>query len=65
MILRSEVRQEILEKPCDRCGELVERGGYLSFRRGEYVMFHDDCFQAEMLPVCGAAKVEEDDGAKP
>jgi hypothetical protein len=49
MIDRAKVRPEILAKPCSRCGKpCPEKDTMLSFTRGEFVVFHHQCFQAEL-----------------
>lgn len=44
-IARSEIRKDILDRPCKKCGEAVLENdeAVLSFYRGEFIMLHEKC----------------------
>jgi hypothetical protein len=44
-IARSEVRKDILGRPCEKCGELIPQDTdcILSFFRGSFIVLHEDC----------------------
>ena len=45
-IVRDEIRQELLDAPCKECEHRIHEKDQLiiSFYRGEFVVFHEDCF---------------------
>ena len=45
-LARSQIRADILEKPCPECRQLVPEDGtgVLTFYRGEFLFLHEDCF---------------------
>ena len=49
-ILRKKIRKDILEKPCRNCGHAINENAKqaISFYRGEFVMFHEKCFDEFM-----------------
>lgn len=47
---RNEIREDILARPCERCGEAVEESDYasdnepvLTFYRGSFILLHGEC----------------------
>ena len=50
-ISRDDVRKDILERPCEKCGESVseETNCLLTFFRGSFVILHKEC--ADFIPT--------------
>lgn len=49
---RSKIRQDILDRPCERCDEVISEDDYasenepiISFFRGSFIMLHNECAQ--------------------
>ena len=44
-ILRENIRQDILDKPCECCGApiLSDEDSILTFFRGSFIMLHEKC----------------------
>ena len=44
-ILREGVRQDILDRPCEKCGEQIDDAidCILSFYRGSFILLHNEC----------------------
>ena len=44
-ILREELRQDIKEKPCEKCGEPIDEkeDSILSFYHGSFIQLHEEC----------------------
>ena len=44
---RTQVREEILSKPCEKCGKKIPKNYdcVLSFYRGNFVVFHIKCWE--------------------
>jgi hypothetical protein len=43
-IQRSEIRPEILARPCEKCGEAIgDVDCVITFYRGEFILLHQEC----------------------
>ena len=44
-MLKSEIRPEILAKPCAKCGQAIpeDEDSILTFFRGEFIRLHEGC----------------------
>ena len=45
MIRKNEVRQDILDRPCEKCGKgyAEDEDRILTFYRGEFITLHEGC----------------------
>ena len=45
VILKDNIRPDILARPCERCGESIDVDAepIVTFYRGSFIMLHDEC----------------------